>query len=105
MRVLIDGQTLGTPEIERGIGKVFRMILYHLVNGDVAHDWFLAVRDPKHLEVLEKRLYHWIKPKVLPPLHASGEQIHWCRAYGEQLNSVAAALGLIFCLEPQSANA
>jgi len=93
MKILVDGQTLGTPELQRGIGKVFLEILYHMVDGDVRHDWLIAVRDQAHFDLLKPRLRRWMKPVILPSLAASGAQIEWCRAYGRQLDEVARGVG------------
>ena len=88
MRVLIDGQELSAPEIERGIGKVFRMILYHLVNGDVAHDWFLAVREPKHLEYR----------KAVIPLDKPESRLPYTRAANKFIGAVLMESSLILLL-------
>jgi glycosyltransferase involved in cell wall biosynthesis len=93
MKILVDGQTLGTPELLRGIGRVFLEILYHLVDGDVEHDWFIAVRDQMHFEQIKPRLRSWIKPIRLPPISASGQQIEWCCAYGRQLQDISRGIG------------
>lgn len=42
MRILIDGQTLSTPEIERGIGRVFLGLVKSLAIRSVSHEWVLA---------------------------------------------------------------
>ena len=90
MKILVDGQTLGTPELQRGIGKVFLEALYHMVDGDIQHDWYIAVQDMVHLERLKPRLRRWIEPVLLPALSASdNHQINWCQAYGRQLDHLA----------------
>lgn len=92
MRILIDGQTLGTPELRRGIGKVFLEILNKMVDGDLSHDWFILLREQAHFEYVRSDLRQFITPIVLDPLTASGEQIEWCRAYGRQLQQVALSI-------------
>ncbi|HHW78739.1 MAG TPA: glycosyltransferase family 4 protein, partial [Xanthomonadaceae bacterium] len=89
MKILVDGQTLGTPELQRGIGKVFLEALYHMVDGDIQHDWYIAVQDMVHLERLKPRLRRWIEPVLLPALSASDNQINRCQAYGQQLDHLA----------------
>lgn len=92
MKILVDGQTLGTEELKRGIGKVFLELLHEMLDGDVRHDWFVAIRDKEHLEGIKPSLRRFIKPVILEPLSARGEQIEWCRAFGRQLRDVAASL-------------
>ena len=62
MKILVDGQTLDTPELRRGIGKAFLEILYHLIDGDIQHDWFVAVRELTHVERLKARARRWLQP-------------------------------------------
>ncbi len=93
MRILIDGQTLGTPELARGIGKVFLELLHRMVDGDVGNDWFLAVKDRAHFDHLKSSCRRNVVPIVLPELRASGEQTAWCRAYESQLQDVARNVG------------
>lgn len=45
MRLLIDGQTLSTPDIHRGIGEVFLQILFLIANKKKDIKIFLAVYD------------------------------------------------------------
>jgi glycosyltransferase involved in cell wall biosynthesis len=45
MKILIDGQTLSTPDIHRGIGVVFSEILVNLLRLGPYHEFFLAVYD------------------------------------------------------------
>jgi len=93
MKILVDGQTLGTPELQRGIGKVFLEILYHMVDGDIEHDWYIAVRDQSHFDLLKPSLRRWMQPVVLPALAASGDQLDWCQAYGQQLEEITRSMG------------
>jgi len=45
MKILIDGQTLSTPELHRGIGEVFLKILNKLIPVGEDHQFFLCVYD------------------------------------------------------------
>ncbi len=92
MKILVDGQTLGTPELRRGIGKVFLEILHEMINGDVSHEWFISLRDQAHFDHIKPRLRRFITPIVLTPPAASGEPIAWSRAYGRQLQDVALSI-------------
>jgi glycosyltransferase involved in cell wall biosynthesis len=93
MRVLIDGQTLGTPEMRRGIGKVFREILDHMVDGDVRHDWSMVVSDPAHMDLIGPRVRRWIEPVYFSAIAAIGDPVDMSRAYGRQLTTIAEGIG------------
>jgi glycosyltransferase involved in cell wall biosynthesis len=60
MKFLIDGQTLSTPEINRGIGVVFKCLCEELVLKDISKEWFITVRDISDLRhfssVVQSRL-------------------------------------------------
>lgn len=45
MNILIDGQTLSTPEIHRGIGEVFLNILDNIISLGTDHNFFICVYD------------------------------------------------------------
>ena len=49
MKLLIDGQTLSTPERDRGIGLAFRRTCEHLLVSDLSTEWFIAVRSATDL--------------------------------------------------------
>lgn len=60
MKFLIDGQTLSTPEINRGIGVVFKRISEDLILKDISKEWYITVRDSSDLRhfssVVQRRL-------------------------------------------------
>jgi glycosyltransferase involved in cell wall biosynthesis len=89
MKILVDGQTLGTPELRRGIGKFLLEILRRLIDGDPRHEWFIAVRSAADVDHINPTVRRFVSPVVLPPLSATGDQIEWCRAYGRQLEQLA----------------
>jgi glycosyltransferase involved in cell wall biosynthesis len=60
MRVLIDGQTLCTPEINRGIGKYFLHTLEGVLSLDFANDFYLASPDGADISVLSP----WARGKL-----------------------------------------
>ena len=43
MNILIDGQTLETPEVNRGIGIYFKNTLNNMVKMSFCHNWYIAV--------------------------------------------------------------
>jgi glycosyltransferase involved in cell wall biosynthesis len=93
MKILVDGQTLGTPEIRRGIGKVFLEIFSEMIDGNPRDEWFIVLRNASHFDHINPLLRRFVTPIVLSPLVASGEQVDWCRAYGQQLEVVALSIG------------
>lgn len=52
MKILIDGQTLLTPEINRGIGTYFKNCIEHLLELDFTHDFYLNTPRGPHLNAL-----------------------------------------------------
>ncbi|HKV37336.1 MAG TPA: glycosyltransferase [Pyrinomonadaceae bacterium] len=60
MRVLIDGQTLLTAEITRGIGTYFVNTLEQVLHYDFVNDFYLAAPHGPHLNVLSR----WARSKL-----------------------------------------
>lgn len=54
MNILIDGQTLETEEINRGIGVYFKNVLLNLVKNTIGNIWFITVSTPDAVSKLEK---------------------------------------------------
>lgn len=52
MKILIDGQTLLTPEINRGIGVYFRRVIEHMLASQVTNDFFIIGPRPEELSCL-----------------------------------------------------
>ncbi len=50
MRILIDGQTLATPEIRRGIGVYFRNTIENVLANDLSNDYHIVANDVRQLE-------------------------------------------------------
>ncbi len=88
MRFLIDGQTLSTPEINRGIGVVFKQICEELVLKDISKEWFITVRDRSDLkhfsQPVQKRL---IPITIAASLHQDG-YANQTKHYSQLLNQV-----------------
>ena len=71
MRILIDGQTFETEELNRGIGIYMRNTLTCMLKADYSHEWFLCVSNDRHLSVLEP----WVQNKlhvIVSPAFAPG---------------------------------
>jgi len=60
MKILIDGQTLQTPEINRGIGKYFVNSIENMLQYDFTNDFFLNVPPHANLTVLSP----WVRQKL-----------------------------------------
>jgi glycosyltransferase involved in cell wall biosynthesis/SAM-dependent methyltransferase len=60
MRILIDGQTLSTPEITRGIGRYFINTVENMLQYDFANDFYLTTPPGANLSVLSR----WAQNKL-----------------------------------------
>jgi glycosyltransferase involved in cell wall biosynthesis len=49
MKILIDGQTLLTPEINRGIGTYFKNTIEHILENDFTSDFYINTPSGPHL--------------------------------------------------------
>src|SRR5688500_6596419 len=52
MKILIDGQTLRTPEINRGIGTYFKNIVENILENDFTNEFYLTTVPGPHLDNL-----------------------------------------------------
>ena len=60
MRILIDGQTFETLEVDRGIGVYTRNVLTCMLKQDYGHEWFITVSDRNSLKILDP----WVREKL-----------------------------------------
>lgn len=60
MKILIDGQTLSTPEITRGIGRYFINTVENMLQYDFANDFYLTTPPGSNLSVLSR----WAQNKL-----------------------------------------
>ncbi|HEX8887736.1 MAG TPA: glycosyltransferase family 1 protein [Pyrinomonadaceae bacterium] len=65
MKVLIDGQTLLTPEITRGIGTYFKNIVEHLLERDFTNEYYINLKSETELENLSP----WARAKLNVLVH------------------------------------
>lgn len=96
MKILIDGQTLLTAEITRGIGKYFVKTVEQVLHYDFINDFYLAAPAGPHLNVLSP----WARTK----LHLLADEAYdsrtprdWpvhARRYSETLNNDIERLGI-----------
>ena len=52
MRILIDGQTFESPEIDRGIGVYTKNVINRMINQSYEHEWYIAVSNTRNLKKL-----------------------------------------------------
>ena len=67
MRILIDGQTLYTPEVERGIGRYFKNIIRAVLENDFTDEFFINVADQRVLA----NLPGWVTQKLKILTHSN----------------------------------
>ena len=60
MKILIDGQTLLTPEIHRGIGTYFKNTVEHILENDFTNDFYINTPRGAHLDSLSP----WAREKL-----------------------------------------
>lgn len=65
MRLLVDGQTLATPEIDRGIGVVFKRLCEQLVPSAGEIEWYVAVRSEEDLRHFSAQVRALVKPVLM----------------------------------------
>jgi len=62
MRILVDGQTLATPEANRGIGVYFKNILNAMLENDMTCEWYITTHEYECLGQLKP----WAKNRLTP---------------------------------------
>lgn len=60
MNILVDGQTLETPEVNRGIGVYFRNVLSNMVKQSYEHNWYITLSNKN----AAKNLDSWVSNRV-----------------------------------------
>ena len=64
MNILVDGQTLETPEINRGIGIYFKNVLTNMIKCSYEHNWYITVSKESSLSVLDSFVAKQLVPVV-----------------------------------------
>jgi glycosyltransferase involved in cell wall biosynthesis len=90
MNLLIDGQTLATPERERGIGVAFRRLCEPLVVADTAVEWFIAVRSAMDLSGFPPQVRARLHPLECVPEPGAGLGDEHTHAYSAALRRAVA---------------
>jgi glycosyltransferase involved in cell wall biosynthesis len=88
MKILIDGQTLSTPEINRGIGVVFRQICEELVLNDISKEWLIAVQNIADLRYFSTAVQQRLTPVIVNKSLNSDDYIKQTKHYSKLLNQV-----------------
>jgi glycosyltransferase involved in cell wall biosynthesis/SAM-dependent methyltransferase len=89
MKILIDGQTLLTPEITRGIGKYFVNSIENMLQYDFTNDFYLNTPPGTNLTVLSpwaRQKLHLIEHEAYGP--------HYEQVYSDTLNNDIERLGI-----------
>lgn len=102
MKVLIDGQTLLTAEITRGIGTYFVNTLEQVLHYDFVNDFYLAAPHGPHLNVLSR----WARSKLQVLANESynthRQQPDHDRRYSDALNNDIERLGIDLYWSPNA---
>jgi len=95
MKILIDGQTLLTPEINRGIGTYFKRTVEQMLENDFTNEFYLNTPDGPHLE----NLSIWTRKKLsLINAPVKGKQ----KLYSDAVNNDIARLGIDLYWSPNA---
>jgi glycosyltransferase involved in cell wall biosynthesis len=62
MHILVDGQTLESAEINRGIGVYFKNVLNNMIKQSYEHKWYITVSNVDYLRVLDP----WVITRLIP---------------------------------------
>ena len=87
MNILIDGQTLATPELNRGIGIYFKNVLNNMVKQRFEHVWFIAVSDLSLLKELDP----WVSRNIVPivnSIFSPGTDYQRSELYTSKVNEI-----------------
>lgn len=94
MRLLVDGQTLATPEIERGIGVVFKRLCEQLIPSAAGIEWYVAVRAEEDLRHFSTQVRALVKPVLMGRALQQQGLEQQTAAYTEILHQAARRHGL-----------
>lgn len=105
MNILIDGQTLETEEINRGIGVYFKNLVANMVKQSVGNIWYITVSSEKALLKLDR----WTAGRVIPivdRIFAPGADYEREKDYTDRLNQAIAEYRIdrFWCPNPLMVN-
>lgn len=106
MKILIDGQTLLTPEINRGIGTYFKNTVENLLENDFTHEFYINTPRGAHLNnlspwALEKLIVLDDSAYDIRALHQRPAQSQ-VEAYSDALNNDLEKLGINLYWSPNA---
>src|ERR1051325_3637111 len=88
MRILIDGQTLATPEIRRGIGVYFRNTIENVLANDLSNDYHIVANDVRELECFSQWGRDRINFRVIEPSNLSASEAERTEQYSDFINRI-----------------
>ena len=94
MKILIDGQTLLTPEINRGIGTYFKSTVEQMLENDFTNEFYLNTVEGPHLEALST----WTRNKLTLLDTNTSKTKH----YSDAINNSIAKLGIDLYWSPNA---
>lgn len=97
MKILIDGQTLSTPEINRGIGTYFKSTVVQMLENDFTNEFYLNTVAGPHLENLPT----WARNKLSLLEHNTSKRKS-PELYSEAVNNHIAKLGVDLYWSPNA---
>ena len=86
MKVLVDGQTLATPDIRRGIGRVLIELCEEMLPSDRSTDWFFAVDSHGSLAGLGEEAQRFAVPLQVSSYTQERDRESRSRAYSAALS-------------------
>ena len=100
MKLLIDGQTLLTPEINRGIGTYFKSTIEQMLENDFTNEFYLNTPAGPHLANLPT----WTRDKLtlIDTSTAKASKRHQAELYSEAVNNCIAKFGIDLYWSPNA---
>jgi len=103
MKILIDGQTLLTPEIDRGIGKYFLNIVENILSVDFTNEFFLVVPNASKLDAFAlwaREKLHVIEQR--PNGHGRESEEALTSSYSDNINDLISKTGIDLYWSPNA---
>lgn len=87
MNILIDGQTLETEEINRGIGVYFKNVIANMIKQSVGNVWYIMVSGENALSKLDRWTAGRLNP-IVDRVFAPGTDYTREDAFSDRINQV-----------------